>query len=209
MGQLIESLAVLPYKATFRPPLVYLRDPYSRLQNHLLKWRWLLATRSHTTKIRTPIEVEGRTDFAKYIKIASGCVLEKCGTIWISDDVGANPKLTLEENVYIGPNTYLGSYQPISIGKDSLIGAYSYIISSNHRFDDIHTPVRLQGYTGASIKIGQDVWIGCRVIILPGVTIGNGAVIAAGAVVNKDVPAYEVWGGIPARKLRERGVNKL
>ncbi|NJK38233.1 MAG: acyltransferase [Oscillatoriales cyanobacterium RM1_1_9] len=113
----------------------------------------------------------------------------------------------LGNNVYLGRNVYLGVYQPLTIGQNSLIGAYSYLITANHRFENPDIPIRLQGYTGASIQIGQDVWLGCHVVILPGVTVGDGAVIAAGAVVNKNVPAYEVWGGVPARKLRERSVS--
>jgi acetyltransferase-like isoleucine patch superfamily enzyme len=89
-----------------------------------------------------------------------------------------------------------------------MIGAYSYIISANHCFKDKNKPIRLQGYTGAPIDIGCDVWIGCHVTILPGVTIGDGAIIAAGAVVNKNVPSFEIWGGVPARKLGERGIEK-
>ena len=205
MGQTIQSLAALPHKLTFRPPLVHLRDPFFRLQNHLLKWRWLLKTRSPCIKIRAPLFTEGRPDLSNYVQLSAGCVVERYSTIWISNDDNANPHLTLAENVYVGPNVFLGSYQPITIGKDSMIGAYSYIISGNHCFSEMHTPIRLQGYTGEPIEIGQDVWIGCRVVILPGVTIGEGAVIAAGAVVNKSVPAYEVWGGVPARKLGMRG----
>ncbi|NJM99227.1 MAG: acyltransferase [Phormidesmis sp. RL_2_1] len=108
--------------------------------------------------------------------------------------------LNLAENVYCGRNVYIGAYQPISIGQNSLIGAYSYLISGNHPFSDIAVPIRLQGYEGSPITIGSDAWLGCQVVVLPGVTIGDGAVIAAGAVVNKNVPAYEVWGGVPAKK---------
>lgn len=203
----VKLLVSLPYKATFRPPLVYLRDPFFRVRDFGLKWWWLLMTRSHTIKVETPLIIKGKSDFAKYVSVETGCVIEPYGTIWIADEEGANPQLSLEKNVYIGASVYLGCYQPIKIGKNSLIGTYSYIISANHRFSDVDTPVRLQGYTGGPIDIGEDVWIGCRVVVLPNVSIGDGAVIAAGAVVNKDVPAYEIWGGVPARRLGHRGEN--
>ena len=58
------------------------------------------------------------------------------------------------------------------------------------------------------IVIGEDVWVGGGVVICPGVTIGDRSVIGAGSVVTKDVPAFEVWGGIPAVKLRDRGECK-
>ena len=200
-----KRILLLPYKATFRPPLVYCREPFFKARHAVSQWRWLRSVRSHSTKIHSPIEIRGRHNFADFIKISTGCVLEKDCLLWIADESGANPQISLAENVYCGRSVYIGSYQPISIGKNSLIGANSYIISGNHRFDDVNIPIRLQGYEGNSIGIGEDVWLGAQVTVLPGVTIGNGAVIAAGAVVNKAVPAYEIWGGVPARKIGQRG----
>lgn len=205
MSLLLKTMLKLPYKATFHPPLVYLREPFYKIQHAVRQHFWLQAVRSHTTKIYAPIEIRGMRDFANFIDIAKGCVLEKDCFLWIADEIGAEPALILREGVYCGRNVYIGAYQPIEIGANSLIGAYSYIISGNHRFNDVSVPIRLQGYEGAPIKIGQDVWLGCRVVVLPGVTVGDGAVIAAGAVVNKSVPAYEVWGGVPACKLKDRG----
>jgi len=54
------------------------------------------------------------------------------------------------------------------------------------------------------VVIGRDVWIGCHVVVLPGVTIGDHAVVAAGAVVTKSIPSGEMWGGVPAKKIGER-----
>ena len=85
-----------------------------------------------------------------------------------------------------------------------MIGAYTYIISANHCIDDPDRLVRDQGFTGAPIVIGRDVWIGCHVTILPGVTIGDKAVIGAGAVVTGAVPGGEIWAGVPAKKIGER-----
>ncbi|MCB9159898.1 MAG: CatB-related O-acetyltransferase [Caldilineaceae bacterium] len=79
------------------------------------------------------------------------------------------------------------------------------IVGENHRFDRLDLPMRLQGYQRfPPVRIEDDVWIGARAIILPGVTIGQGAIIGAGAVVTKDVPAYAVCAGNPARVLRLR-----
>lgn len=68
---------------------------------------------------------------------------------------------------------------------------------------------RAQFIPGAPVKIHGRVWISCRTIILPGVTIGEGAVIAAGAVVTKDVELYSIYGGIPAVKIGERNRNLI
>ena len=204
-----KRILLLPYKATFRPPLVYCREPFFKVRHALNQWKWLRGVRSHTTKIYSPIEIRGRHNFADFIKISAGCVLEKDCLLWIADESGANPQISLAENVYCGRSVYIGSYQPISIGKNSLVGANSYIISGNHRFSDVNLPIRLQGYEGNPIEIGDDVWLGAQVVVLPGVTIGDGSVIAAGAVVNKSVPTYEIWGGVPARKLGNRGALSL
>ena len=79
------------------------------------------------------------------------------------------------------------------------------IITRNHRFDRTDIPMMEQGFEEERpVYIGNDVWIGDRVLILPGVHIGDGSIIAAGAVVTKDVPPYSIVAGVPARKIRDR-----
>jgi len=110
--------------------------------------------------------------------------------------------LRLEEQVFISQHcTVSGS---VRIGRGTLIGGFVTIIDSNHRFDDNERPVREQGGESAPIDIGADVWIGSNVVILPGVSIGDHAVIAANATVTHDIPAWAVAAGTPARPLRDR-----
>ena len=79
------------------------------------------------------------------------------------------------------------------------------IITRNHRFDRTDIPMMEQGFEEERpVYIGNDVWIGDRVLILPGVHIGDGSIIAAGAVVTKDVPPYSIVAGVPAKKIRDR-----
>ena len=79
------------------------------------------------------------------------------------------------------------------------------IFSRNHNFKEKHKLIHEQGYTGqCTVIIEDDVWIGARVIILPGKIIGKGAVIGAGSVVTKDVAPYSVVAGNPARKISNR-----
>ena len=86
-----------------------------------------------------------------------------------------------------------------------MIGPEVIIYTQNHSFDRIDIPMCEQGFQEeCKVEIGNDVWIGARVIILPGVKIGNGCVIGAGAVVTKDVPDYCVVGGNPAKILKVR-----
>jgi acetyltransferase-like isoleucine patch superfamily enzyme len=92
----------------------------------------------------------------------------------------------------------------VKIGRDVLIASHVVIRSSNHKFDNRNIPINKQGHTPGTIIIEDDVWIGTSATILPDVVIGKGAVIAAGAVVTKDVEPYTIVSGIPAIKIKER-----
>jgi len=132
------------------------------------------------------------------------CILDMGVTIWLADEPAATPQLKLGNDVYVGKNTFLGSYFPISIGDNTLIGADSYIISANHGFSRRDIPIRKQGYFGAPVAIGEGVWLGAHVIVLPGVTIGQGAIVGAGSVVTRSIPPFEIWAGSPARWIKNR-----
>ncbi len=86
-----------------------------------------------------------------------------------------------------------------------MMGPDVVILTQNHKFDRLDIPMLDQGFKDEQpVTICDDVWIGARVIILPGVTVGKGAIIAAGAVVTKDVPEYAIVGGNPARVIKMR-----
>ena len=94
----------------------------------------------------------------------------------------------------------------LKVGKDVMMGPYVTIVGENHNFARQDIPMRLQGYQKfPPVRIEDDVWIGAQAIILPGITVGKGAIIAAGAVVTKDVPPYAICGGNPARVIKFRG----
>ena len=111
--------------------------------------------------------------------------------------------VTLGDRSGIGINASIG--EQTHIGSDVMMGPDCVIYTRNHRFDRLDIPMREQGYGPVEpVEIGDDCWIGGRVTILPGVHVGNGAVIAAGAVVTKDVPPYAVVGGVPAKIIYNR-----
>lgn len=93
----------------------------------------------------------------------------------------------------------------LKVGKDVMMGPYVVIIGDNHEFSHTDVPMRLQGAIEYEpVRIEDDVWIGARAIILPGLTIGTGSIVGAGAVVTKNVPPYAVCAGNPARVIKYR-----
>lgn len=92
----------------------------------------------------------------------------------------------------------------VRIGDRTLIGYRSQILSSNHAIPPGRGRIFGAGHVRKAVEIGADVWIGANCVVLPGVTIGDGAVVAAGSIVTKDVPAYSVVGGCPAKPIKMR-----
>lgn len=112
--------------------------------------------------------------------------------------------LAIGDNVYVGPYCVLGAGGGLAIGRDVTIGAHVDILAEDHRFDDPEVPINQQGVTRTGVSIGDDCWIGNRVTILDGVTVGRGSVIGASSVVTRDLPEYSVAVGSPARVIRDR-----
>ena len=111
---------------------------------------------------------------------------------------------SIGDNSGIGINAYIGG--TVHIGKDVMMGPECKMYTVNRRYDRLDIPMNQQGVTEEQpIFIGNDVWIGVRVTIMPGVCIGDHSIIAAGAVVTKDVPEYAIVGGVPAKIIGYRG----
>lgn len=121
-------------------------------------------------------------------------------------------KLILEPYVHIQPRCFLyAAGGGIQIGEGSILANDVMIFSRNHNYDSAdleYLPYDLR-YINKKVTIGKYVWIGARAMILPGVNVGDGAVIAAGAVVTKDVPKCAVVGGNPAKILKYRNLDKF
>ena len=130
-------------------------------------------------------------------------ILAKCGK-----GVNIERGSTFSSNCSIGDYSGIGiraNIDGVQIGSHVLMGPDCLILSRNHKFSEKDKLIDCQGYeTEKMVQIGDDVWIGARVTILPGVKIGNGAVIGACTVVTKDVPAYSVFCGNPGKVVRFR-----
>jgi acetyltransferase-like isoleucine patch superfamily enzyme len=112
--------------------------------------------------------------------------------------------LRIGDKCVFGKDNTVNGYLDIEIGAATLVADWVYICDFDHLFADIHVPIKDQGIVKAPVRIGPDVWIGTKVSVLRGTTIGQGSVIAAHAVVNADIPPYGVAVGVPARVVKNR-----
>ena len=132
------------------------------------------------------------------VLVGDNCVLDRDMTI----ECGG--VLSIGARTIFGHHCTIAAYDHLSIGEDCLIAEMVSIRDHDHCFADLTTPIREQGMTRAPIRIGRDVWIGGKATITKGVTIGDGAIIGANAVVTRDVPAFAIAVGIPARVIKMR-----
>ena len=114
---------------------------------------------------------------------------------------GAGLRLGSRCHLWAGP-----AHGRIVIGNDALFGPEVMVTAAGYRYND-GAPVTAQAMDEADVVIGNDVWIGTRAVILPGVTIGDGAIIGAGAVVTRDIPAMGIAVGMPARVVGQRRIG--
>lgn len=156
------------------------------------------------SSIDPEVLVTGNPDALSWITIGSGTEIQRYCRICIGEENSSQPKLIIGSRVFIGQGTHLSVMRPMSIGDNTIIGANCYLLTNNHRFVSRDIPIRDQGYDCQPLVIAEDVWLGANCVVLPGIEIGKGAIIGAGSVVTKPVGAYEIWGGVPARKIGDR-----
>lgn len=120
---------------------------------------------------------------------------------------GGGRQVTLGDRSGIGAFAQLVG--PVKIGCNVMMGPEVLVMTQNHRIDQVDVPMIEQGLAQPlPVVIEDDVWVGARAIILPGVRIGTGSVVAAGAVVTRSVPPMSVVGGNPARLIRARDAER-
>jgi len=135
------------------------------------------------------VKFQGRASFGDYVTITA-----RGGEIDFGNNFSSN------QNVIF--NADHGGR--LTFGENCLVGPMSIFRTSNHKFDTLSIPINLQGHDSGDISIGNDVWIGSHVVVLPGVKIGNSVVIGAHSVVTKDIPDNAVAIGAPAIVIRYR-----
>lgn len=156
------------------------------------------------------------------MKVASGVSIPKLYTTW-PHQVSLGINCILEHHIYfkydgiwnkgpsilIGDHAFIGSGCEFNVNGHITIGNYAMIASGCKFIDHDHdtalaTVMNEQRSITQPIIIEEYVWLGCNVVVLKGVKIGRGAVVAAGAVVTKSIPENEIWGGVPAKFIGKR-----
>lgn len=148
---------------------------------------------------------EDRITIGEGTHVGEHCVL----TTWESTCAGGDfhPEIVIGKNCDIGEYNHITSINKIQVGDNLLTGRWVTITDNSHGGIDCNSlsiaPIMRKMISKGPVFIGTNVWIGDKATILPGVTIGDGAVIAANSVVTKDVPAYSVVAGIPAKVIKQ------
>jgi acetyltransferase-like isoleucine patch superfamily enzyme len=115
--------------------------------------------------------------------------------------------LSVGDKSVLGRGVSVNCYLDVEIGASSLFADDIYVSDFDHKFADLTLPIKDQGISKARVRIEPDVWIGTKVTVTSGVVIGQGAVVGANAVVTRDLPAYSISVGVPARVIKDRRIT--
>jgi acetyltransferase-like isoleucine patch superfamily enzyme len=159
--------------------------------------------------------VKGNVELGKGVYVASGAEIVTEGSERITVGGGSfilrdvlihsyGGPIRIGDSVGINPFTVIYGHGGVHIGNKVLIATSCVLIPANHNFDRLDVPIQDQGLTCQGITVEDDVWLAARVTVLDGVTIGQGSVVGAGAVVTKSLPPYSIAVGVPARIIGSR-----
>lgn len=124
--------------------------------------------------------------------------------IWPGARIHYSSGVSVGRNLHLNGGTFIDARGGLTLGNDVLIGPNVALLTSQHQWTDPSRPIVVQGHVLAATTIGDDVWIGANAVVMPGVTIGTGTVVGAGAVVTQDTEPYSIVGGVPARAIGQR-----
>jgi acetyltransferase-like isoleucine patch superfamily enzyme len=174
----------------------YFPNCFGYLRNVWLKFLGMkIGTQTNIPKLR--LSWPHKVSLGKY------CVLEPGISFKFDGPWAPGISINIGDNVFIGAGCEFNISESIVIGHNSLIAAGCRFIDHDHGIE-IGALMRKQSGPKIKIVIGMDVWLGCNVVVLKGVTIGDGAIVAAGAIVTKSILPNEIWAGVPAKKIGTR-----
>lgn len=179
----------------------------SQLRKHLVftsaHRKRLASAKKKLGKCGKDVWIDKNVEFQRFpgnISIADHVVVKEGVRICACN---AKAKINIGKNTTVGFHNFIFASERIEIGDDCLIAPFVYIVDSNHQINR-NEKINTQPNQTAPIVIGNDVWIASHVTILKGVKIGDGAVIAANSMVNRDVEPYTIVGGSPAKPIGKR-----
>ena len=163
-----------------------------------LYWRLLGMTVGPQTKLSAM-----RVTWPHRVVLGARCSLEHAVYFNIAGGYAEDTAITVGDGTFIGSGCEFNIVSRLTVGPACLIASGTRFIDHNHGMD-LGPGMKEQPEIKAPITLGADVWIGANCIILKGVTIGDGAILAAGSVLTTSVPPNAIYGGVPARLLRHR-----
>lgn len=143
--------------------------------------------------------IDANSEHVPGISIGDGCLIHRntvLRTVGGAIRLGRNTSIQHFSAIYGLGNT--------EIGENVLIASHCAVAVAQHKFDNSSVPIFEQGTVDLDTKIGSNVWIGAHVVVFAGISIGDGSVVGAGAVVNRDIPPNSIAVGVPARVVRTR-----
>lgn len=177
----------------------------------LQKLRFIFRARLLGSKVhfRAQLKNTNNIHIGKKVKVLAMAAIDGLrgsGGVALGDGVTLNPYVQISGRVDIGEGSEINNFtfvagggEGIQIGEDVLIGPHVTIVAANHAYLDPIIPIKHQGDVARRIVIEDGVWIGASAVVLPGVRLGRGAIVGAGAVVTKSFPAGAILMGVPAR----------
>lgn len=112
--------------------------------------------------------------------------------------------LRVGDKTVFGRDNTFNAYLDIEVGDKTIVADWVYVCDFDHVYEDIHRPIKDQGLVKSPVRIGPDCWVGAKVTVLRGTTIGHGCILAANSVVRGDVAPMSIVGGVPGRVLKNR-----
>jgi acetyltransferase-like isoleucine patch superfamily enzyme len=177
----------------------------------LQKWRWYQRARRPWNVVRLHAELARRQAFARGALHGNVLAMLREGRltigphayfepgVWLTSDAGC---IEIGGGTLLNLNVMVAAVDAVSIGEHCMLANGCLVTDGNHRFDDPDRPVTWQGFTSKGpVSIGDNVWLGANVVVTSGVTIGRRSVVGANSVVTRDVPAFSIAAGAPARVL--------
>lgn len=193
---ILRGLIHRPFLAACRGILIVGADVQLRNRGHIRAGRNLV--------VEAGAEIQGLSQdgvwFGDNVTVGALAMIRPSGYYGRNIGVG----LRVGDRSNIGPYAYIGASGGIVIGRDVMMGPRVSMFAENHVFTETNRTMRDQGVALAPIVIEDDCWLASNCVILAGVTVGRGSVVAAGAIVTKSVPPYSIVGGNPARVIRSR-----